>query len=360
MALFSSQFLRSAWRSSLPRTAYIRGRFVFQNLARLSVFVLVVVMGLTESVEARQETIYMSVLNSRKHRLGAMDNPTVGLFVSTDAGTTWKHRGWTGYIRNFYTEAGSDGNIWSACGNGVFRSTDHGVSWRITTGWQVTEVLKAKVDPVNPKIVYAATAYGVFRTEDSGETWKEENAGFLKPFVSDIVIDRSNANRILAASEDGVYRSTNAGQRWRLAGLKGKGVRTLTQHPTNDNVFFAGTEDDGFFLTTDGGTTWKQSNAGLMQLTVYSIACDRSNTDVLYIGTHGGGVFRSSDSGKSWHQINQGLENLVVHSVLVLPSNPSIVFAATLNGGLFKSIDRGEHWQFNSQKEGQAWGLWAR
>jgi photosystem II stability/assembly factor-like uncharacterized protein len=302
----------------------------------------------------------MSVLNSRKHRLGALDNPTVGLFVSTDAGATWKHRGWTGYIRTFYTESGPDGVLWSACGNGVFRSKDKGVSWRITTGWEITEVLKVKVDPSKPSVVYAATAYGVFRTEDSGETWKERNVGFLKPFVSDVVLDRSTTNRLLAASEDGVYMSTNAGKRWQLAGLKGKGVRTILQHPNETNIFFAGTEEDGFFSSSDGGKTWQQSNRGLTQLTVYTIACDHSNAEVLYVGTHGGGVSCSSDRGKSWRQIIKGLDNLVVHSLLVLPSNPSILFAATLNGGLFKSTDRGEHWSFNSQVEGQVWGLSAR
>jgi photosystem II stability/assembly factor-like uncharacterized protein len=308
---------------------------------------------------AQQDTLYMSVLNSRKHRLGALDNPTVGLFVSTDAGTTWKHRGWTGYIRTFYTEAGSDGMIWSACGNGVFRSSDHGATWRITTGWEITEVLKVKVDPLKPSVVYAATAYGVFKTQDNGESWKEQNVGFLKPFVSDIVIDRTNTRRILAASEDGVYMSTNAGAGWKLTGLRGKGVRTLRQHPSHSKTFFAGTEDDGLFLSSDGGKTWRQSNAGLTQMTVYTIACDRSNANVIYLGTHGGGVYRSADGGKSWKQMIQGLDNLVVHSLL-LPSDPSVVFAGTLNGGLFKSTDRGEHWTFNSQEEGQVWGLWVR
>ena len=324
------------------------------------ILIITLAAGWSGSLLARQDTLYMSVLNSRKHRLGALDNPTVGLFVSTDAGVTWKHKGWTGYIRTFYTEAGSDGALWSACGNGVLRSSDTGVKWRITTGWEVTEVLKVKVDPSNSSVVYAATAYGVFKTEDSGETWKELNAGFLKPFVSDIVPDRSAPNKLLAASEDGVYLSTNGGKRWQLTGLKGKGVRTLQQHPSEPNTFFAGTEDDGFFFTSDGGKTWQQSNKGLTQMTVYTIACDRSNPDVLYAGTHGGGVFRSSDRGKSWKQLIQGLDNLVVHSLLLLPSNPSVVFAGTLNGGLFKSTDRGEHWTFNSQEEGQVWGLWAR
>jgi len=329
-------------------------------LSKCLMVIMLLVCARSESLLARQDTLYMSVLNSRKHRLGALDNPTVGLFVSTDAGATWKHRGWTGYIRTFYTETGSNGVIWSACGNGVLRSSDHGITWRITTGWEVTEVLKAKVDPSNPAVAYAATAYGVFKTQNSGESWNEQNVGFLKPFVSDIVVDRSNTSKLLAASEDGIYVSTNAGTQWHLSGLEGKGVRMLLQHPSDSNMFFAGTEDDGFFFSSDGGSTWQQSNAGLTQLTVYTIACDRSNADMIYLGTHGGGVYRSSDRGKNWKQVNQGLGNLVVHSLLILPSNPSVVFAGTLNGGLFKTTDRGDHWTFNSQEEGQVWGLWAR
>src|SRR5512147_855641 len=117
---------------------------------------------------AQQDTVLMSVLNSRRHRLAASDNPMVGLFVSTDGGKQWAHEGWKEYIRIFYSEAGSDGVLWSACGNGVLRSTDHGSSWRMTTGWEVTEVLKVKVRPENPREVAAATAYGVITSTDAG------------------------------------------------------------------------------------------------------------------------------------------------------------------------------------------------
>ena len=306
---------------------------------------------------AQQETVYMSVLNSRKHRLNALDNPTVGLFVSTDAGVSWHQKGWTGYIRTFYTESGSDGVIWSGCGNGVLRSSDGGISWRITTGWEVTEVLKVKVHPVKPSIVYAATAYGVFRTTDGGETWSKRNTGFFKPFVSDIVIDRSNSQRLFAACEDGVYRSADSGGRWRKVGLDGKGVRMIVQHPSVSQILFAGTEDDGVFMTVDGGSSWKAANEGLTHLTVYTIVCDPSNPERIYLGTHGGGVYRSLNGGLHWQQINNGLTNLVVHSLAVLPSNPSIVVAGTLNGGLFRSTNGGDQWIFNSQEEAQVWGL---
>jgi photosystem II stability/assembly factor-like uncharacterized protein len=362
MSVFKYLLNDSSHRCDVGRPQNRRRKMhgVFRLTVRWTLVVTMLVCAFGEAVFARQDTLYMSVLNSRKHRLGAQDNPTVGLFVSTDAGATWKHRGWTGYIRTFYTEAGSDGVVWSACGNGVLRSADRGATWRITTGWEVTEVLKVKADPMKPSTVYAATAYGVFKTENSGETWKEQNAGFLKPFVSDIVVDRTRSTRLFAASEDGVYASTNGGVSWRLIGLKGKGVRTLLQHPAQAGTFFAGTEQDGFFFTSDGGTTWHQSNNGLTQPTVYTIACDRSNPDVMFLGTHGGGVYRSNDRGKTWQQMIRGLDNLVIHAVFVLPSDPSVVFAGSLNGGLFKSTDGGDHWMFNSQEEGQVWGLWTR
>jgi hypothetical protein len=106
-----------------------------------------------------QETLYMSVLSSRRHAWGKNDNPVIGLFVSTDGGEHWHHRGWKEYIRTFHTIAGPDGTLWSACGNGVLRSTNQGRTWRITTGWEVTEVLNVAVDPNHPARVAAATAY---------------------------------------------------------------------------------------------------------------------------------------------------------------------------------------------------------
>lgn len=308
---------------------------------------------------AQQETIYMSVLNSRKHRLGALDNPTVGLFVSTDAGLTWRHKGWE-YTRVFYTESGPDGTIWSACGNGVHRSTDGSATWRITTGWEITEVLKVKVNPVNPATVYAATGYGIFKTTDSGETWQEKNAGFRKAFTSDVVIDRTNGSLLFAGTEEGIYRSTDGGNRWLPVGAKARGIRTVVQDPHRTQIFWAGTDDDGVVVSRDAGKTWKSANLGPQHLTVYTIAFDPAVSGVVYAGTHGGGVYRSLNDGRTWKQCTQGLNNMVVHSLVVMPSNPRIILAGTLNGGLYRSTDGGDHWVFNSQEEGQVWGLSVR
>jgi photosystem II stability/assembly factor-like uncharacterized protein len=302
----------------------------------------------------QEGTVFMSVLASRKHRHNASDNPVVGLFASTDGGATWAHRGWREYIRMFYTEAGQDGIIWSACGNGVLRSTDGGDSWRVTTGSSVTEVLKVHVSPGDPRTVFAATAYGIIRSNDGGDSWQAVTRGFHRRFTSDLVIDRANVRRILAAAEEGVYESRDGGDSWRRTDFPHSMVNVIVQHPVRPLEFWLGTEEFGLFRSTDGGKRWKQD--GLPGRTIYAVAFDPSHPERMYAGTYGGGVLRSDDGGRTWVEKNAGLRNLDVHSVLVLPGSPEVL-CGTLNGGLYRSTDGGESWVFNSQDDAQVWGL---
>jgi photosystem II stability/assembly factor-like uncharacterized protein len=319
---------------------------------------LAVLALVTSHIAAGQQaTIYMSVLNSHAHRLNASDNPLVGIFVSTDTGRTWTHRGWREYVRVFYTEAGSDGSVWSACGNGVMRSLDGAKNWKVVTDWRVTEVLKVKVDPSDPSTVFAATAYGVIKSKDHGDTWTFVNAGLRRPFTADLVVDCADSYRIFAATEEGVFRSTNGGTSWRLAGLNGKGIRTIVQDPVRTKTFWAGTEDDGVFRSTDGGMNWTQRISGLDCRTVYAILIDPGNPDRIFIGTHGGGVYLSMNGGADWVKRSEGLTTPVIHTLVMHPGSQEVIFAGSLNGGLFQSTDGGTHWRCNSQEEAQVWGL---
>lgn len=302
-------------------------------------------------------TIFMSILASRRHRLNAADNPVVGLYVSTDRGVTWVHRGWREYIRIFYTESGEDGTIWSACGNGVLRSTDNGATWRVTTGSDVTEVLKVHVSPADPRTVYAATAYGIIRSTDQGARWQKVVHGFRRTFTSDLAIDRSNPKRIFVAAEEGLYESANGGDSWHRSSFPHGMVNVVVQNPSRHGEFWVGTEEHGLFCSANAGKKWKEANRGLTHRTIYTLAFNPSDPEQMYVGTYGGGVFRSDDGGRDWTVKNEGLKNLDVHSLLVVPGSPQVVLCGTLNGGLYRSTDRGEHWLFNSQEDSQIWGL---
>lgn len=306
---------------------------------------------------AQSDTLLMSVLNSRRHAWGRSDNPRIGIFLSADGGRTWDHRGWRQYIRTFFTAKGPDGTFWSACGNGVLRSRDNGLTWRITTGWEVTEVLKLAVDPRDPHRIAAATAYGPILTTDGGNTWKFLREGLSRLYVSDVCIDRTTGD-LLVPTELGVFTRGRKDSTWKPASLRGFDTRVIVQDPDDPRVFWAGTEDDGVWRSADRGHTWTPRNDGLAHLTVYAIAITPSPNRTLFLGTHGGGVYRSDNDGAVWRPKSNGLTNLDVHTLVVPRSRAKTVLAGTLNGGLFESTDNGDSWRFNSQDDAQVWGLW--
>ena len=322
---------------------------------RPAILVLLVLTSTGAEWSVAGETVYMSILSSRRHAWGKNDFPVIGLFVSTDAGRTWEHRGWREYIRMFYTEAGPDGVLWSACGNGILRSKDDGASWRVTTGSDVTEVLRLSVDRRAPRRVAAATAYGPILTTDGGERWRFISEGLSSRFTGDICIDRMTGT-MLVATEKGVFIRAKNDRRWRPTSMT-KDTRVIVQHVSLPKVFFAGTEEDGIWKSTDGGRTWAAYNAGLAHKTVYAIATGSGRSGAIFAATYGGGIYRSDDGGQTWSQKIQGLTTLDCHAVLVLPSDQKTVYAGTLNGGLFKSTDGGDTWGFNSQEDAQVWGM---
>jgi photosystem II stability/assembly factor-like uncharacterized protein len=309
---------------------------------------------------AQEDSLLMAVLNSRKHGWSSTENPIVGMFHSPDAGRTWLHMGWREYIRVFSVVGATDGTLWSACGNGVLRSDDNGVHWKITTDATVTEVLRVSVDPAEPRRVYAATAYGVIRSIDRGESWSTVMNGVATSFTGDVLVDRTDGRHLLLATEGGVYRSRDGGNHWTLAGMASAGIRTIAQDLLDPACFYAGTEEDGVALSTDGGASWHVRSAGLRHRTVYAIACHPEGPDTVYAGTHGGGVYRSTDRGGSWQPWSAGLTTPDIHALVVLPHSPATLFAGTLNGGLFRSTDGGAHWIFDSQEDAQVWGLAVR
>jgi len=331
------------------------------SLLRSRLYVSIVLLAfLTNGAVAQREVIYMAVLSSFHPRDKGDIAPAAGLFVSTDQGHTWQHGGWRDYIRNFYSEEGSDGTVWSACGNGVLRSTDAGKTWRITTDWKVTEVLKVKAAETDPAIVFASTAYGIFRSTDKGASWEKKVLGMRRAYSGDVCIDRTNPQHVLAATEEGAYLSEDCGERWVAAELTAKGVRVIVQDPHDAKQFWIGTEEDGVFCSQDGGRRWEQRSTGMDYRTVYTIAVHPQKKNWLYAGTYAGGVYLSTDGGAHWEKRSRGLMDLQVHAIVVLPSDPRIVLAGTLNKGLFRSTDSGETWQFNSHDDAQLWGLSVR
>ena len=114
---------------------------------------------------------------------------TGGVWLSTDVGKSWRSVGdnlpyqsvgavgWSrdgsaadGTLIVLSGEASAGGNVYT--GLGAFYSTDTGRTWRQATG--IPDGLmgfEVDVDPINPKVVYAATSQGLFRSTDTGRSY---------------------------------------------------------------------------------------------------------------------------------------------------------------------------------------------
>ncbi|HCA80434.1 MAG TPA: hypothetical protein DEP53_11950 [Bacteroidetes bacterium] len=306
----------------------------------------------------QQSTVYISVLSTKLFVVGAA-NPETGLYYKKTGDTVWNHTG-AKNIRAFGLAVHTPYKgslICIASGNGVHRSTDGGATWRITTGWEITEVLSVVIDQSDPNFMLCTTPYGVHRTLDGGITWKECNNGIKEKFASSVVIDHENNKILYCGTEDGVYRSENMGESWQRTGLGVSGVRVVVQNPKDPNTLVAGTDDHGIYVTRNAGKYWEKTEAGLDHLTFYAIAYDPTNPQVLYAGGYVTGVYKSSDGGLSWTRKNEGLTNLNIHSLAVDPTNGSRVFVGTQWSGVFQSDNAGDTWRNIGLNGSQVWTI---
>jgi photosystem II stability/assembly factor-like uncharacterized protein len=301
------------------------------------------------------------VLSNTRYVVGAA-NRRAGVYYGVGKDTTWQHTGWKN-IRAFDIKVVPEPNgdaIHLACGNGLLRTMNNGAYWRITTSWEVTEVLQVQLDPTNPNVIYISGAYGLWKSTDGTATWQKKVKGLKDTFVSALLVDRANPNVVFAGTETGLYRSNNGGETWSAFGgntLKGKGIRRLVQSPLRPNVLALGTEDDGVFLSYDSGKTWKQMSDGLNHLTVYAIAFDPQDDSILYAGGFQSGVYKTTDGGKSWTQSTDGLTILNIHSLVVHLKESNIVFCGTVGKGVFRSSVGGKTWQYWGLDGAEVWNM---
>lgn len=313
---------------------------------------------------AQEPTVYAAVPGYKKFTVGAQ-NPRSGIFYSTTRNLNWQHTGWkNGRVFSLAIDPASGGRtIWAACGNGAMKTTDGGKTWKITTNWEVTEVLQVCIDPTNSKIVYIGTAYGVFKTSDGGKSWSKKTEGLREPsdtFTSALLTDNVQPKVLFAGTENGLYVSRDAAESWQPVGaaaLKGKGIRRIVRSPLNPNIMVVGTEDDGVFKSSDRGETWRQVDTGLDHLTVYALAFDPKHDKIMYAGGYGGGVYKTTDGGESWQNSSVGFDILDIHSLAVDPTNTNVIFAGTTGGGMFRSVDEGQTWQHAGLENAQVWNI---
>jgi len=310
-------------------------------------------------LRAQESTIYVSVLTNRLFVVGAPNSQTGIYYQRPSEDTTWHHLG-TKNIRAFglAVHAPARGQlIYIASGNGAHRTLDGGKSWKVTTGWEITEVLAVSIDPRDEKTVYLSTAYGIHKTRDGGATWQQVNLGLVDPFSTSVIVDHANSHTIYCATEGGVFGSVDGAQSWQRLGLSVTNIRVIAQHPRDPQMLVAGTENNGIYISRDGGKVWTKSEVGVDHNAFYAIVFDSNQPEIMYAGGYVSGVYKSTNGGKSWVGYHEGLTNLNIHSLAVDPANSNRVYAGTIWSGIFRSDNGGVTWRKAGLSGAQVWTI---
>ncbi|MEO6167397.1 MAG: T9SS type A sorting domain-containing protein [Chitinophagales bacterium] len=273
--------------------------------------------------------------------------------------------------------------------NGVYKSTDAGVSWT-NVGLQSTHMTgRMAVHPTNPDIVFAATMgdlygptpdRGLYKTTDGGATWN--NVLFVNDStgVIDVVINPQDPDIVFAATwmrtrhpnskdyagvESGVWKSEDGGNTFlRLGASNGLpplnveysriGIDLCGASPNvvycvylNDEYSFA-----GLFKSVDNGNSWVETNDQLLQNSMGNgqgywygrVKCDPVNPNILFL--IGFDMYKTINGGNSYSTTFSGV-HVDQHTVAIHPLNDNFVMLGN-DGGLHVSNSAGSNWTFNA------------
>jgi photosystem II stability/assembly factor-like uncharacterized protein len=270
-------------------------------------------------------------------------------------------------------------------GDGIYKSTDGGETWK-HAGLPLSErIARIIVDPRSSDTVYACVPgklwsdsadRGLYRTRDGGATWQQVLKGpNLSTGCASLAQDPSNPDHLLAGlwdfrrkgwtfrsggegpkspSGSGLYRSLDGGGTWTevssSGGLPGKpyGRIALSFAPSDAKTVYAFVEgtDSGLMISHDGGATWTRGDKSqwMVWRPFYFANLIVDPKDPKRIYKTDGSLIMSEDGGRSFATVG-GFNGMHgdVHDVLVDPGNPQHLFAGD-DGGLWISFDGGNRW----------------
>ena len=103
----------------------------------------------------------------------------------------------------------------------------------------------------------------------------------------------------------------------------------VSSFAVSGETIFAGI-NDGVFLSTDNGTSWKGADSGLPDFYINSFAV-RNTT--IFVGSQYGGVYRSTNNGTSWTAVNSDLSKARIQALAVSGKD---IFAAAYGNGIWR------------------------
>jgi len=289
-----------------------------------------------------------------------------------------------------------------ACAGGVWKTNDGGTTWRnVSDGFFDTAAVGAiAVSESDPNVIYAGTGEatirgnvshgdGVYKSTDGGKTWRNMGLAATR-HIGKIRIHPKNPEIVYVAAfghawgpsaERGVYRSKDGGETWQLVlhTSDRAGSHDIAMDPNNPRILYAaiwqaqryphqlisGGADSGLWKTTDGGDTWTEltRKPGLPGgvLGKIGIACAAMGDRIwAIVEAEDGGLFRTDDGGEQWERVNDApfLRTRAWYycHLIADPQDAETVWG--LDYAVWKSTDGGRNFAQYPSQHGDEHALW--
>ena len=292
-----------------------------------------------------------------------------------------------------------------AVAGGVWKSDDAGQYWEnVTDGFLTTGSIGAlAVAPSDGNVIYAGTGEstiridvthgdGVYKSTDAGLTWRHiglpesRHIGEIRvhPDNPDVVYVAALGHAARDNPERGLYRSRDGGQNWELVlhVSERAGAVDVSLDPNNPRIIFAtiwqarrnfwsinsGGPDSGLWRSRDGGDTWENISHhpgmpdGILGKIGVSVSPARSGRVFAMVEAEGRkrGLYRSDDFGETWEKVSSkpdlGWRPWYYQHVIAHPTDADEVFV--MNMKAWRSIDGGKTFDEFHTPHGDNHALW--
>ena len=292
-----------------------------------------------------------------------------------------------------------------AVAGGVWKTDDAGQYWEnVTDGFLSTGSIGAlAVAPSDGNVIYVGTGEstiridvthgdGIYKSTDAGATWRHmgltesRHIGEIRvhPADPDLVYVAALGHAFKDNPERGLYRSKDGGENWErvLHVSERAGAVDVSLDPNNPRIIFAaiwqarrtfwsidsGGPDGGLWRSRDGGDTWKNISdhpgmpGGTLGKIGVAVSAARSGRVFAMIEAEGRkrGLYRSDDIGETWEKVSSkpdlGWRPWYYQHVIAHPTHADEVFV--MNMKAWKSIDGGKSFEEFHTPHGDNHALW--
>ncbi|WP_462255080.1 T9SS type A sorting domain-containing protein [Ferruginibacter sp.] len=288
----------------------------------------------------------------------ASDNSYLGMYRSTNSGTSFSLRSSTPNLLGYETDGSDAGgqafydlavavsptNAEEVTTGGInhWKSVDGGTTWSNLSFWASGEV-HADIHEINylpgsSTTMFSCNDGGIFKSIDNGDNFVDISNNLAISQVVGIGLSANVANTIVAGTQDN-GTSIKTATSW--ANIYGGDGGECFMDPTNNNTVYIQYVQGAFNRSDDGGATSNSITTGLPTgFDFYSTwIMDPVNPNRLYAG----GVptlYTSANKGDLWTALGTPSGTGSIKGIAVAASNPAVIYTIK-EDAVSKSINSG-------------------